>query len=148
ACGLTILIGLAVGVIPALHGARADLQGQIGQRSMRIASGQQRMRRALVVVQVALAVVLLVGSGLLLRSLKQLFAVPPGFNAANLLTMQVPAAGVRFRDPNFTERFFAQILDAVRQVPGVSTAAFSSQLPLTGDEDIWGVHFESIAAAA
>src|SRR5262249_41957538 len=60
ACGLTILIGLAIGVIPALHGARADLQGQIGQRSMRIAAGQQRMRRTLVVVQVALAVVLLV----------------------------------------------------------------------------------------
>src|SRR6185436_3287910 len=49
---------------------------------------------------------------------------------------------------DFTERFFAQILDAVRQVPGVSAAAFSSQLPLTGDEDIWGVRFESGPSAA
>jgi putative ABC transport system permease protein len=144
ASGLTLLIGLVIGVIPALHGARANLDGAIGERSMRLAAGQQPMRRTLVVVQVAFAVVLLVGSGLLLRSLSRLFSVPPGFNATNLLTMQVPAAGPRFLDPKVTGPYFTQILDAVQQVPGVSTAAFSSQLPLTGDEDIFGIHFESV----
>ena len=50
--------------------------------------------------------------------------------------------------PNATHRFFTQALEAVRQVPGVSAAAFTSQLPLTGDEDVWGVHFETIPTAA
>ena len=111
-------------------------------------AGINPTRRALVVVQVALALVLLVGAGLLLRSLQHLFAVPPGFDAAHLLTMQVQTAGQRFRDPNATHRFFAQVLEAVRQVPGVSAAAFTSQLPLTGDEDVWGVHFETIPTSA
>ena len=97
-----------------------------------------------VVVQVALALVLLVSAGLLLRSLQHLFAMPPGFDPAELLTMQVQTAGQRFRDADTTHRFFNQVLEAVRQVPGVSAVAFTSQLPLTGDEGQWGVHLETV----
>jgi predicted permease len=146
--GLTTLIGLVIGVVPALHGFDADVYGGMQQRSARITGGHHFTRRTLVVVQVALAVVLLVGAGLLFRSLQHLFAVPPGFNPEHLLTMQVQTAGRQFRDPNTTHRFFIQALEAVRQVPGVSAAAFTSQLPLTGEEDVYGVHFESIPAAA
>lgn len=148
ALGLTTLVGLVIGVVPAFYGSRAGVQGGVQQRSIRIAGGPQLTRRVLVVAQVALAVVLLIGTGLILRSLQQLFAVPPGFEPARLLTMQVQTAGRRFRNPETTHQFFTQALDAVRQIPGVTGAAFTSQLPLTGDEDVWGVHFESVPTAA
>jgi putative ABC transport system permease protein len=146
ALALTTIVGLVIGVVPALHGSGGVPSGGI-QRT-RVTSGHHPTRRALVVVQVALALVLLVGAGLLVRSLQQLFAVPPGFDAAHLLTMQVQTAGQRFRDPNATHRYFAQVLEAVRVLPGVSAAAFTSQLPLTADEGAWGVHFETIPTSA
>lgn len=93
----------------------------------------------------SLALVLLVGAGLLFRSLSLLFAIDPGFETSQLLTMQVQASGSRFDDET-TQRFFAQSLEAVCQLPGVSAAAFSSQLPLSGDQDdSYGVRFESNA---
>jgi putative ABC transport system permease protein len=146
--GLTTLIGLLVGLLPARHGFNASVPGGAPQHSMRIASGHQLTRRSLVVVQVALALVLLVSAGLLLRSLQHLFAMPPGFNPNELLTLQVQTAGQRFRDADTTHRFFTQALEAVQQVPGATAAAFTSQLPLTGDEDEWGVHFELVPRAA
>jgi hypothetical protein len=93
------------------------------------------------VVEVALALVLLVSAGLLLRSLQHLFAVDPGFDGSHLLTMQVQTSGQKFNDDSTTHRFFAQALESVRQVPGVTSAAFTSQLPLTDDSDIYGVLF-------
>ena len=148
AVGLTMLVGLVIGIVPALHGSAAGFLGGVQQRSMRIAGGHRFTRPALVVVQLALALVLLVGAGLLLRSLQHLFAVPPGFDPADLLTMQVQVAGREFRDDHVTHQFFTHALEAVRQVPGVAGAAFTSQLPLTGEEDLWGVHVESFPSAA
>jgi putative ABC transport system permease protein len=145
ALGITTLIGLCVGLVPALHASRGDLNTKIQQSSRRTAGGHQWMRRTLVISEVSLALVLLVGAGLLFRSLSLLVAVDPGFQTSQLLTMQVQATGSRLDDEG-TLRFFAQSLEAVRQVPGVSAAAFSSQLPLSGDlDDSWGVHFDSSA---
>lgn len=145
ALGITTLIGLGIGLIPALHACRGDLNIQLQQSSRRTAGGHQWMRRTLVIAEVSLALVLLVGAGLLFRSLSHLFAIDPGFDTSQLLTMQVQASGTRFDDEK-THRFFAQSLEAVRQLPGVSAAAFSSQLPLSGDlDDGYGVHFESSA---
>ena len=70
--------------------------------------------------------------------------MPPGFNPNELLTLQVQTAGQRFRDADTTHRFFGQALEAVQQLPGVTAAAFTSQLPLSGElDDGYGVHFES-----
>jgi predicted permease len=143
ALGVTTLIGLLVGLIPALHASRGELHRALQQSSRRTAGGQQTTRRALVVVEVALALVLLVSAGLLLRSLGQLFAVSPGFDAARLLTMQVQTTGRRFNDDATTNRFFDQALEAVRQTPGVTAAAFTSQLPLSGELDEYGAQFEA-----
>jgi putative ABC transport system permease protein len=140
---LTTLIGVLVAVVPARQASRVDLVASIQQGSPRIVASHQTTRRALVVVQVALALVLLAGAGLLLRSLDRLLAVPPGFDPAGVLTMQVQVSGRRYDDQLAIDRFFAQALDAVRVVPGVSAAAFTSQLPLSGDYDMYGVHFES-----
>jgi putative ABC transport system permease protein len=146
ALGITTLIGLGVGLIPALHACRGDLNTTLQQSSRRTAGGHQWMRRTLVIAEVSLALVLLVGAGLLFRSLSRLFAIHPGFDTAQLLTMQVQASGSQFDDEK-TRRFFTQSLDAVRGLPGVTAAAFSSQLPLSGDlEDGYGVKFESSAS--
>ena len=143
ALGITTLIGLGVGLIPALNACRGDLNTKLQQSSLRTVGGHQWMRRTLVIAEVSLAIVLLVGAGLLFRSLSVLFAIDPGFNTSQLLTMQVQVSGSRFDDEK-THRFFAQSLEAVRQLPGVSEAAFSSQLPLSGDlDDGYGVRFES-----
>ncbi len=142
ALGITALIGLVVGLIPALHASRGDLHMGVQQSSGRTAGGHQLTRRTLVVAEVALALVLLVSAGLLFHSLRRLFAVPPGFDASHLLTMQVQTYGRRYDDDRVCHEFFAQALDAVRQVPGVTAAAFTSQLPLSGDSDVYGARFE------
>ncbi|MGB7926442.1 MAG: FtsX-like permease family protein, partial [Pyrinomonadaceae bacterium] len=143
AFSITTLVGLLVGLIPALHASRADLRTGLQQSSRQTAGGHRLTRRTLVVAEVALALVLLVGAGLLLRSMQRLFAVDPGFDTSHLLTMQVQTSGQRF-DEGTTHRFFAQSLEAVGQVPGVTAAAFTSQLPLSGDlEEGYGAHFES-----
>jgi len=146
AVALVTMIGFAVGIMPALYGSRADLR--VGGRSTTDSRRREVARRTLVVVQVAFALVLLAGAGLLLRSLQHLLAVPPGFEPRNVLTLQVQTAGRRFRDPNAAHQFFTAVLEAVRHVPGVSIAGATSQLPLTGDVDVWGVLFESAPPAA
>jgi putative ABC transport system permease protein len=142
ALGTATLVGLLVGLVPALYASRGDLQAGLRRSSRQTAGAHQATRRALVVLEVALAIVLLVSAGLLLRSVERLFAVDPGFDAANVLAMQVQVSGRRF-DDDATHRFFGQALEAVRRVPGVDEAAFTSQLPLSGDDDEYGVHFES-----
>jgi putative ABC transport system permease protein len=135
----TTLIGLAVGFIPALGAAGGGLHDKLQRSSRRAASGRGGARRALVVAEVALALVLLVGAGLLMRSLARLFAVDPGFRPSHLLTMQVVEAGLDFHSDTARKRFFEQALDAVSHVPGVASAAFTSQLPLSDDLDGYGV---------
>jgi predicted permease len=136
--GITTLIGMAVGLVPALHASRIDLRAGLQQSSR---SASHSTRRALVIVEVALALTLLVGAGLLLRSLQRLFAISPGFDSSSALTMQIHTSGRSF-NKEATDRFFARALDAVRQVPGVTAAAFTSQLPLSGDYAEYGVSFE------
>jgi putative ABC transport system permease protein len=147
ALALTALIGAITGGIPALRRPSRPLRAGGSRQSVQVATGGLT-RRALVVIQVAFALVVLVGAGLLVRSLQHLFAVPSGFDAQGVLSMQVQTSGRQFRESGVTARFFDAALEAVRRVPGVSAAAFTSQLPLTGDEDVWGVHFETVPATA
>jgi len=139
---IALFIGLAVGLIPALQSSRRDLHDALQQSSQRTAGSNQFTRRLLVIAEVALALVLLVSAGLLLHSLKRLFAVSPGFAANGMLSMQVQTYGKKYDDDRVCHQFFAQALDAVRQVPGVTAAAFTSQLPLSGDSDVYGARFE------
>ena len=145
---VTTLIGLSVGVIPALRASRSEMNLGVQHASQRSTGGHQITREALVVAEVALAFVLLVGAGLLLRSITDLLAVNVGFEPSHMLTMQVQESGQRFQvdSANMDSArydFFAEALDAVKQVPGVTAAAFTSQLPLSGDFSGYGVHFAS-----
>ena len=143
ALGITTVIGIALGLIPARHASRGDLQAGLQQSSVRMAAGQQWTRRTLVVAEVAIALVLLVSAGLLSRSLQHLFAIDPGFDSSHVITMQVQESGHRFDTDPARAEYFRQALEAVSHVPGVETAAFTSQLPLSGDFESYGVQFES-----
>ena len=94
---ITTLVGVLVGVIPAMHASQQDLSGRMQDSSGRTAGGHQRTRGWLVVAEVALALVLLVSAGLLLRSIDKVFAVPVGFDPSHLLTMQVQQTPQRLR---------------------------------------------------
>ncbi len=129
---VSTLVGVVVGLLPALNLSRGDLRAGLEHASRRSATAA---RGTLVVAEVALAVVLLVCAGLLLRSLERLFSIPPGFEASHLLTMQVQVSSVQgSRDDSAYRRFFERALEATRQTPGVTAAALTSELPLSGED--------------
>jgi putative ABC transport system permease protein len=153
AFALIVLIALAAGVAPTLHISRDDLQSGLQNASRRIAGMHLWTRRSLVVVEIALALVLQVSAGLLLRSMQRLLAINPGFNPSHMLTVQVVTSGHQFDDlitdpgagSRVRRRFFEQALDAVRRAPGVESAAFTSLLLLSDDPPVmstYGAHFE------
>jgi putative ABC transport system permease protein len=147
ALGITTLIGVAVGLVPALQTNSRDLHVALHKSSRVTAGGHQVMRRALVIAEVGLALVLLISAGLLLRSLQRLFAVDPGFDGSHLLTMQVQESGHYYDKDANRLLFFKNALEAVHAVPGVVSADFTAQLPLSGDYEVYGVQFESDAVA-
>jgi putative ABC transport system permease protein len=144
AVALTTIVGAVVGLVPALHGTSRDLRTGMQSGARTTGGASHTLRRSLVVVEVALALVLLVGTGLMLRSLSRLFAVAPGFDASHTRTMQLDAAGHRYDNDTATYLFFEEALDRVRRLPGVTSAAFTSQLPMSGDLDGYGVEWESV----
>ncbi|HKO17043.1 MAG TPA: ABC transporter permease [Gemmatimonadaceae bacterium] len=141
---LTALVGLVVGVVPALGALRADVTGGLQGGARRATAARGSARHVLVVAEVALALVLLVSAGLLFRSVQRLTAVAPGFDASHVVSMQVVAAGHAFDSDTARLAFFQLALEAVRRVPGVVDAAFTSQLPLSGDVDGYGYEWQSI----
>jgi putative ABC transport system permease protein len=143
ALAVTTIVGLVFGLVPAIHAARADVHHGIKQGTRRTAGSSRLTRASLVVSEVALALVLLVGSGLLLRSMERLFAVSPGFDSSRLLTMQVQAGGARLSTDTLVRAFFARVADVVASQPGVESVALTSQLPLSGDFDGYGIHSQS-----
>jgi predicted permease len=142
AFAITTLVALAVGAVPALQAAHSDPHSGLQLATRTTTAKQQLTRRALVVCEVAISFVLLVSAGLLLRTVQQLFATPPGFNSSQLLTMQVQDHAQN-RDDAARARFYELALQAVQQVPGVMDAAFTSQLPLSGDIETFGAEFQA-----
>lgn len=140
---ITTCIGLAVGLIPAIQSARSDPQASLKQSARQTAGGHQVVRRSLVVSEVALALVLLCSAGLLLRSLQRLFSVDPGFDATHLLTMEVQESGSRYIKDDDRARLFDEAREAVSHIPGVESAAFVNQLPLSGDYEVYGIEYEA-----
>ena len=139
---VTTLVGVIVGAIPAANVLRQDVSSRLQTAGRRTTGGHQRTRALLVVAEVALALMLLVGAGLLLRSIQHIFAVPVGFDASGLLTMQVQLSGEPYRTDSAKARYYSKLLGAVQSVPGVQAAALRRLVPLSGDLDIYGAHLE------
>jgi putative ABC transport system permease protein len=139
---LIILTGVVFGLMPALQASRTDLQGVLKDAGRGSAGAPRtRMRAALVVTEVAVALMLLAGAGLMLRSFQRLMAVEYGFDPDRLLTLQVwlpvPNDRSKGRYQTHVQRrsFYDRALAAVQAVPGVRDAALISQLPLRAQQD-------------
>jgi putative ABC transport system permease protein len=131
---LTVTTGLVFGLAPALSATKPDLSSAMkeGGRGSSGDTGRRRLRSALVVVEVALAFILLAGGGLLVRSFFQMMNVPLGFDATNVLTLRLPIASDRFADGDQLTAYVRSLADRIRSVPGVRGAAATDALPLEG----------------
>lgn len=129
ACGVSLLTGLVFGLVPAIQFWRNDIQTSLKESGRTTATPvRQRLRKALVISEVAIAIVLLVGAGLLFRSFVRLMQVDPGFARENVLALQVFLPRT-FDKPELMIGFFDQSLEKIRNVPGVETAAVVSNPP-------------------
>ncbi|MEX1128630.1 MAG: ABC transporter permease [Vicinamibacterales bacterium] len=131
--GATLVSGIFFGLIPAFSAAGASLNESLkeGGRTGSAARGA-RTRSAFVVVEIALALVLLVGAGLLVRSFARLMDVDAGFETDRTMTMRVSLPQARYADAPKRVQFFERLLERVQQVPGVESAGAISSLPLVG----------------
>jgi putative ABC transport system permease protein len=136
---LAVLTGIAFGIVPALQLSRAELSLTLRETGgLRAGTGSRRTRNALVVAEVALALMLLAGAGLMLRSFVRLQNVDPGFNADNVLTANLLLPRARYDDAASIARFYGTLVDRVAAEPGVVSAGASTVIPLVpggGDSD-------------
>jgi predicted permease len=136
--GFTLLLSLATGIlfglVPAMQASRADLNITLKEAGARGGSGmrQNKARGLLVIVEMALAIVLLIGAGLLIRTFSALHNVAPGFDAHNVLTMDTALTGSHFDRTAAIDTMTRQALDRIHAIPGVEAAAATSYLPLQG----------------
>jgi putative ABC transport system permease protein len=130
---ISIFAGIIFGMVPALQLARVNPNTTLRDEGRGISAGHARsqMKNLLVVGQVALSLLLFIGAGLLLRSFVQLLHVDPGFEADNVLTMNVSLPTVKYAKPEQQIAFFDEVLRRVTALPGVRDAATSAALPLS-----------------
>ena len=132
--GISLAAAMLFGLAPAAQVSRLDLNRALREegRGLVGSAGGARIQRALVVSEVALAVMLVIVAGLLLRSFDRLLRIDPGFNAQNLLTVNIDLPASRYQDNPRVTAFYDRLLERVRTLPGVISAAATSGLPLTG----------------
>jgi predicted permease len=131
---VTLLIGIAFGILPAFQVGARDLTSALraGSRGLLTHQGANRIRRFIVVTEVALAVMLLSGAGLLIRSFKQLMAVDPGFRPEGVLVMKLRLPQRTYDDLDKLRQFETTLESRLRTLPGVRAAALANYAPLDG----------------
>ncbi len=135
AAGVVALSTLMFGLAPALHSAKADLQTDLkeGSRTAGGSTHQNRWRDLLVIAEVSLALILLVGAGLMMKSLNRLLSVDPGFHPERVLTMKMSLNASQYGKRAAILNFWQQTLERVRSLPGVDAVALGTVVPLTDD---------------
>jgi putative ABC transport system permease protein len=128
---ISLLTGLAIGLLPALHGARVNVNETLKEASRGSTGGGQRLRAGLLVTEVSLSLVLLIAAGLLLTSFARLHQVEPGFNPDGVFTAQVVLPPQRYDEEKLVA-FFEQLYKRLVTLPGSSAAALTDRVPLTG----------------
>jgi putative ABC transport system permease protein len=139
-----VLSGIAIGLIPAFRARRWSLVAT----GRGVVSSRSSAQMLLVGINVALSVILLVGTVLVLRSVRNLFATPPGFEAANIISFRVAIAGQQYDDPKLLSALYDRFTREGQQLPGVQSVALTSQLPFAEDQDNAGLTPEDRAATA
>src|SRR6266498_173060 len=141
--GFTLLVSLLTGVVfglaPALQASRPDLNETLKEGGKGGGSGSRsgRARNALIVIEVAMALVLLVGAGLLIKSFRRLQEIDPGFDPRNLLTMRLFLPQSKYAEPQQRQAFFEQALKRIESLPGVQAVGTSTWIPTLGGGDTY-----------
>ena len=145
---VSLLTGLFFGLAPSWHVARTDLRESLNQGGRSNSAGGQssRVRAGLVVSELALAALLLVGAGLLIRSFGRLLEVSPGFQTQHLLTARLALPQKNYPDGMPVQRLFKELVDNIKTIPGVQSAGAVSQMPLTDEYSSGSVIFERTSA--
>jgi putative ABC transport system permease protein len=146
ALAIAALTGLLFGAAPALVTSRALGRSLRGDGRGNTA-GSTRLRQVLVVADLAVALVLLVGAGLMTRSVGRLLEVNPGFNSAGVLTAQFSLVGAAYREDTAVRTFIDRLIERVGALPGVESAAAAGQVPMGGNGDQFGVYLEGLEPA-
>jgi len=133
--GLSLLTGILFGLAPALQSTHSNIVEALKEGSLSMTAGRSRhgLRSSLVIVEMALALILLVSAGLLIRSLIRLQDVNPGFDPHNVMTASLDLPDAKYSDPKKAE-FFRELIPQLQAIPGVQSAAAVFPLPMSGDE--------------
>ena len=143
--GATVAAGLLFGIAPALRAAKPDLVGELKEGGRGTAGkGRQRLRSGLVIVEVALSLVLLIGAGLMLQSLRQLESQDKGFDETNVFTGRVALPRVKYDDQDKAWAFYDELLRRVQALPGAQRVSLSQLVPLQGNSWEQGIVAEGV----
>ena len=134
---ISVATGLLFGIAPALHGSRNEPRQGLSEsgRSSTGGASSARLRNVLVVAEVSLSFILLVGAGLMLRSLVNLLNAEPGFRPQHVLTASISLPGTNYHDADSVTRFYERLLAGLGRIPGVQAAGAGTDLPWTGYDD-------------
>jgi len=146
AFGISLVAGLVCGIFPALASTRRDPREALTTSGRTVAGTHDRLRRVFVVAQLALAIVLLTGAGLLLKSFARMRAVDPGFRSSGVVTFGVSLSRAAFPNAADIRAFHASVVDRLRQVPGVEAATMVNWIPLGGALVSGDLHIEGVSA--
>ncbi|MGH9401923.1 MAG: ABC transporter permease [Terriglobia bacterium] len=129
---VAFLTGIFAGLVPAIQTSKPDLHNALKEGGRALSASHRRSRGVLTAAEIALAMVMLIGAGLAIKSLVRLLGVQPGFDPHNVLKARIALPEARYaKDPQITA-FYRQLLDRVRALPGVVSASVATQLPLQG----------------
>ena len=136
--GVSLVAGVAFGLAPAMQASAVDLTAALkdGGRGSSEGAGRGRLRKLLLVSQVALTLMLLVGAGLMIRTFAALRAIDPGFDPRHVLSLVVSVTGSPEAAPGRRATFFPQLVGRIEALPGVESASAINHLPLVGDVSI------------
>ena len=148
--GISVLTGLLFGLVPALRAARPELQHTLREGGRGMAGGaSQRLRTLLVGAEVALAVVLVIGAGLMAKSFIRLLQVNPGFNPDHVLVVNYTIQTSRYSDiPGRYRGYYTAVIDKVRQLPGVIAVGAAKDIPFRGEGERYGFVPEGMSVGA
>ena len=147
AAAIVLLAAFVFGITPALHSSRTDVQSELkeGGRTSSADKAHSRVRGALAIAEAALAVVLLIGAGLMMKSLYRLLQVDPGFQPNQVLTMTLSLRPEQYSKEAAKLNFWEQLLQRVHELPGVESAAVSTNTPMTDNHNRNDVTIEGMA---
>jgi putative ABC transport system permease protein len=145
--GVVVLATLVFGMAPAAHCTKRDVQAELkeGGRTAAVGAAQNRLRGVLTVMEMSLALILLAGAGLMVKSLYRLINVNPGFRPDRVLTMEMYLSSQRYSKDPAVLNFWQQVLDGVRALPGMESAAVGTHIPLTDKHGRTDITIEGMA---